>query len=68
MHKHTHENVYSPYQWRVYSLSKRILSTRLPKYYISMKTSLDNYDGLVDPRKHVQNVHSSLDLIIQYRD
>jgi hypothetical protein len=33
-----------------------------------MKTSLDNYDGLVDPREHVQNIRSSLELIIQDRD
>ena len=68
MHKNTHEKVYSPYQWRASSLSKHILSTRLHEYYISMKMSLDNYDDLVDLRKHVQNIHSSLELIIQYRD
>ena len=33
-----------------------------------MKMSLDNYDGLTDPREHVQNVHSSLESIIQDSD
>jgi len=30
--------------------------------------SLDNYDGLVDLREHVQNMHSSLELVIQDND
>jgi len=29
-----------------------------------MNISLDNYDGLVDLREHVQNMHSNLELII----
>jgi hypothetical protein len=33
-----------------------------------MNMSLDNYDGLADPRKHVQNMRCSLKLIIQDHD
>jgi hypothetical protein len=33
-----------------------------------MKTSLDNCDGLAAPKEHVQNMRSSLELIIQDRD
>jgi hypothetical protein len=33
-----------------------------------MNISLDNYDGLVDLMKHLQNVCSSLELIIQDHD
>jgi hypothetical protein len=30
-----------------------------------MNMSLDNYDGLADPREHMQNVCRNLELIIQ---
>jgi hypothetical protein len=33
-----------------------------------MNISLDNYDGLVDLMKHLQNVCNSLELIIQDHD
>jgi hypothetical protein len=33
-----------------------------------MKMILDNYDGLTDPREHVQNMCNSLELIIQDHD
>jgi hypothetical protein len=33
-----------------------------------MNMSLENYDGLVDLRKHVQNMRSNLELIIQDHD
>jgi len=48
--------------------SKHILNTQLLNDYFSMNISLDNYDGLVDLMKHVQNVCSSLELIIQDHD
>jgi hypothetical protein len=32
----------------------RIIShTRLSRDYVSAKTSLDNYEGLTDPREHI---------------
>jgi len=30
--------------------------------------SLDNYDDLADPREHVQNIHDSIELVIQDND
>jgi len=34
--------------------------------YISTKINMDNYDGLANLMKHVQNMCSSLDLVIQH--
>jgi hypothetical protein len=36
--------------------------------YISTKISMDNYDGLANLMKHVQNMCSSLDLVIQHNN
>jgi hypothetical protein len=49
-------------------LSKHILSTRLPKNYISIKASLGNYDGLAGLKEHIQNICSNLKLIIHDHD
>ena len=68
MHEHTQENVYSPYQWRSSPLSKHILSTKLPKKYIFIKMSLNNYDSLANSIEHVQEVFNSLELVIQDHD
>jgi hypothetical protein len=65
VYKHTQRNVYKPYQWRVSPLFKCMLSTRLPEDYVFMKTSLNNYDGLANPKEHVQNMHNNLELIFQ---
>jgi hypothetical protein len=27
--------------------------------------ALNNYDGLIDPREHIQNVHDNLELVVQ---
>jgi hypothetical protein len=51
-------------QWKGSSLSKQVLNTQLPEDYISIKISMDNYDGLVYPRERVQNICGSLKLII----
>lgn len=32
--------------------------------YISTKMTLDNYDGLINPREHVQNIQSKLELVV----
>ena len=37
-----------------------MLYTLIPKDYISIKITLDNYDSHVDIREHVQNIWSSL--------
>jgi hypothetical protein len=42
-----------------------VLNTRIPIDYIPTKITLNNYDGLTDPREHIQNVRNSLELVIQ---
>jgi hypothetical protein len=42
-----------------------VLNTCTPKDYIATKMTLDNYNRLTNPREHVQNVHNSLELVIQ---
>jgi hypothetical protein len=68
MHKYIEENVYIYNWWRGSSLSKCILNTQLPKDYIPIEISLDNYDWLTNPMENVQNMRSSLELVIQYHD
>jgi hypothetical protein len=47
------KDVYNPYQIRDSYLSKCVLKTRIPRDYIAIKITLDNYDGLTDLREHV---------------
>ena len=42
-----------------------MLNTCLLIDFIASKMNLDNYDRLSDPKKHVQNVRSSLGLVVQ---
>ena len=49
-------------------MSKHILKNGLSKNYFSMSMNLDNYESLADLREHMQNIHNSLDLIIQDHD
>jgi hypothetical protein len=49
-------------------LSKRVLEVKVPKEYLSAKMNLDKYDGLTDPREHIQNVRGSLELVIHDND
>jgi hypothetical protein len=51
-----------------FSLIQTYIDTQFLEDYFSMKISLDNYDGLANLREHVQNMHSSLELIIQDND
>jgi hypothetical protein len=51
-----------------FSLIQTYIDTQFLEDYFSMKISLDNYDGLANLREHVQNMHSSLKLIIQDND
>lgn len=46
-------------------LFRHVVYTCIPKDYIATKMYLDNYDGLTDPREHVQNICSNLELVIQ---
>jgi len=50
------------------SLSKRVLEIKVSKEYISAKMNLDNYDGLTDPREHIQYMRESLELVIHDND
>ena len=36
----------------------------MPKEYLSAKMNLDSYDGLTNPREHIQNIKGSLELVI----
>jgi len=40
-----------------------VLYTHLTKDCVNVKANLDNYDGLADPRKHVQKVRNILKLV-----
>jgi len=59
------ESVYTPHRIKDSPLSMRVLNTRMPRDYLATKKTLDNYDGLTDLREHVQNICSSLKLVIQ---
>ena len=41
------------YQVEGSSLSKRVLKAKVPKECLSVKTNLDNHDGLTDPRERI---------------
>jgi len=56
------------YQVEDSSLSKRVLEAKVPMEYLSAKMSLDKYDGLIDPREHIQNVRGNLELVIHDND
>jgi hypothetical protein len=43
----------------------RVLNTHIPRDYLTTKMALNNYDGLIDPREHIQNVHDNLELVVQ---
>jgi len=51
-----HKDVDTPHEIQDFLLSRRVLHTRIPNYYISTKMNLDNYDGFANPKKHVQNI------------
>jgi hypothetical protein len=63
--EYMHEDVYTPHHIQDSLLSRWVLHTRIPKDYISTKMTLDNYNDLVDPREHVQNIQSNLELVIE---
>jgi len=42
-----------------------VLNTHIRIDYIPTQITLNNYDGLTDPKEHIQNVRSSLELVIQ---
>ncbi|KAJ6951741.1 hypothetical protein NC653_041017 [Populus alba x Populus x berolinensis] len=62
-HQPTHQ-----YQVEGSPLSKRFLEAKVPKEYLSVKMSLDKYDGLIDLREYIQNVRGSLELVIHGND
>lgn len=51
-----------------FSLCHWVLHTHLFKECVFVKTNLNNYDGLIYPRKHIQNVKRILDLLTQKSD
>jgi hypothetical protein len=58
------DETYSPNEIKGSHLSRWILYTYILKEYISTKMTLDNYNGVADPREHVQNAHRNLELVI----
>lgn len=42
-----------------------VLNTNLPRDFTINKMNLDNYYGLSNPREHVRNMRSSLELLLQ---
>jgi len=42
-----------------------MLNIGLPKYFMASKMNFDKYEGLSNPRKHIQNMRSSLELVMQ---
>jgi hypothetical protein len=65
--KYFQDEVYNPHKIKGSPLSRRVAHPH-PKKYISIKMTLDNYVGLVDPREYVQNMRSNLVLVIQDSD
>jgi hypothetical protein len=51
-----------------FPLFKRVLEVKVPKEYLSAKMNMDKYDGLTNPREHIQNVRGSLELVIYDND
>jgi len=45
-----------------------VLHTHLSKECFLVKTNLNNYDGIIYPRKHIQNIRRILDLLTQKSD
>jgi hypothetical protein len=58
------DETYNPHEIKWSLLTRWILYTHILKDYISTKMTLDNYNGVTDPRKHVQNAHRNLELAI----
>jgi hypothetical protein len=40
-----------------------VLLAKVLKEYLSAKMNLDSYNGLTDPREHIQNMKGSLELV-----
>ena len=59
---HTRGCLYLTYHIRDSMLSRHALNTHIPRDYITIKMTLDNYDGLTE---HVQNIRNTLKLVIQ---
>jgi hypothetical protein len=66
--KYLQDEVYDPHEIKGSFLSNRLLYTPIPKKYIFKKITLDNYDGLIYPWEHVQNMYRNLELVIQDSD
>lgn len=57
--EHHHHQVYD------FSSCHRVLHTYFSYDSVSTKTNLDNYNGLIDPIKHIQNIRSIIKLVMQ---
>jgi hypothetical protein len=59
------ENKYYFHQMEDYLLSNRVSHTYLSQDCMSENKDLNNYNGLIDPREHIQNTWSNLEPVIQ---
>lgn len=57
-----HEDVDTPHEIQDFLLSRRVLHTRIPNYYISTKMNLDNYDGLLTQRNTYKTYRATWNL------
>jgi len=56
----TSTHAHHSHQVKEFLLCHRVLHTHLTKDYVISKANLYNYNGLKDPREHIQNVRSIL--------
>ena len=45
--------------------TRRVLNTYLSKDYVITNDSLENYNDLIDPKKHIQSIRRILELVKQ---
>jgi len=58
-----HHHLVHQYQVEGSPMSKKVLEAKVLKEYLSAKMNLDSYNGLTDPREHIQNMKGSLELV-----
>jgi len=63
-----HDDVDTSYQIQDSPLLRQMLYTRIPKFYMKTKMSLNNHDNLADPTEHVRNVRNNLEFVINDND
>lgn len=57
-----------PKVWKNLHFDTKMLHNHLSKHFITVKVNLDNYNGLINPRKHIKNVRNILESVITKND